>query len=60
MTERTDLPRLATRAEAADALRVSTKTIDRLIAAGTLRAVNVGSRSVRVTAESLEALTTSK
>lgn len=56
MTERTALPKVATRAEAADALRVSTRTIDRLIRDGKLRAVNVGARTVRVTVDSIDAL----
>lgn len=56
MTERTALPKVATRAEAADALCVSTRTIDRMIRDGKLRAVIVGTRTVRVTVESIDAL----
>ncbi len=43
------------RQQAADAMSVSTQTVDRLIAAGSLRSVKVGRRRVAISAESLSA-----
>lgn len=56
MTERTELPQLATRAEAADALHVSIRTVDRLIGSGRLVEVRPSTRAVRVTWASIRAL----
>lgn len=47
---------LITKREAADALRVSPRTVDRYIADGTLTAVRLSSRATRVTRVSLDAL----
>jgi len=55
MTERTDLPDLLTKAEAAAKLHVSVRTVERLIAEKTLPAVYPSKRSVRVTASALQA-----
>ncbi|WP_367147182.1 helix-turn-helix domain-containing protein [Microbacterium proteolyticum] len=52
MTERNDLPALATRSEAAATLRVSVRTVDRLIASGDLPASKHG-RSVRIPVSAL-------
>ena len=56
MTDRTDLPQLATRREAADALRVSVRTVDRMINAGQVVVVHPTPRAVRITRDSLHAL----
>lgn len=47
---------LVTKREAADALRVSVRTIDRYIADGTLVARRVSPRATRIVRASLEAL----
>lgn len=56
MTERTELPRLATRSEAAAALKVSVRTVDRLIANGKLKVAHPTPTSVRITHESIALL----
>jgi len=47
---------LVTKREAADALRVSPRTIDRYTADGTLSSVRLSPRATRVTRVSIEAL----
>jgi excisionase family DNA binding protein len=47
---------LVTKVEAADALRVSIRTINRYIADGTLAAIRVSPRATRITRSSVEAL----
>lgn len=49
-------PAYATTAEVADRLQVSTRTIRRYIADGTLKAVRIGPRLVRVDVASVDAL----
>ncbi|MHB2170097.1 helix-turn-helix domain-containing protein [Alsobacter sp. R-9] len=53
---RSSLPTLLTVTDVAEVLRVSTRTVRRLIKSGALASVTVG-RSVRVRAEDLAALT---
>lgn len=55
MTDRQLIAETATRAEAADALGVSIRTVDRLIATGDLKAVKI-TRSVRIHGDSLRQL----
>lgn len=52
-----NLPETLTRAQAAEALSVNLKTVDRWIKAGRLKAINLGPRMVRITMASLENLT---
>lgn len=56
VTERTDLPNLATRAEAAAALRVSVRTIDRMIKREQLSAARLTDRSIRIPVSAIAAL----
>jgi excisionase family DNA binding protein len=50
------VPGVLTKAEAAEALRVSSATFDRMIRRGEVRVVRVGRRGVRVTVAELERL----
>ena len=55
----TELPSIVTRAEAAGALRVSTRTIDRLVSTGRLKALRgLGRHSVRIARADLERVLT--
>ena len=56
--DRTEEMPLVTKREAADALRVSPRTIDRYIADGTLSPVRLSSRATRITRASLDAVLT--
>ncbi|WP_107706155.1 helix-turn-helix domain-containing protein [Nocardioides allogilvus] len=57
MTSTTTVPRrLVSLAEAAEILAVSVKTVRRYIAAGELDAVRLGRRTIRIKAESIDAL----
>lgn len=47
---------LVTKTEAAQALRVSVRTVDRYIADGTLKSVRLSPRATRITRSSLDAL----
>lgn len=47
---------LVTKREAAEALKVSLRTIDRYIADGTLVGVRISNRATRITRESLDAI----
>lgn len=58
MNSCTDLPALMTRAETAAYLRVSLPTLARLVRAGKLPALKIGS-AVRFTADAVRAMTTS-
>lgn len=50
------LPELLTRQECADTLRVSLRTLDKMIASGALPAIRIGERGVRVHKETLLAM----
>jgi excisionase family DNA binding protein len=50
------VPSLLTKAETAEALRISPATLDRMIRRGQVRVVRVGERGVRVTVAELERL----
>ena len=54
MAERRSIPVYLSLDEAADAMSVSTKTIRRWIAAGTLPAYRCGKRAIRIKLEDLE------
>ena len=54
MAERRAIPVYLSLEEAADALAVSTKTIRRWIAAGTLPAYRCGKRAIRIRLDDLE------
>lgn len=47
---------LVTKSEAASALRVSVRTVDRYIADGTLSAIRLSARATRITRASLDSL----
>lgn len=47
---------LLTKAEAAEKLRVSVRTVDRYIADGTLSAIRLSARATRITRASLDSL----
>lgn len=47
---------LITKAEAAESLRVSVRTVDRYIADGTLSAIRLSARATRITRASLDSL----
>ena len=53
-----DLPVILTRAEAAHALRVSTRTVDRLVSTGRLKALRGLGHSVRIARADLERVLT--
>ena len=56
MTQRQDPDHLLTKPEAANHLRISIRTLDRWIDAGTLPVVRLGSRSVRIRQSDIDAL----
>lgn len=56
VTESYETTRLVTKRDAAAALKVSVRTVDRYIASGNLDAVRVSIRATRITQASLEAL----
>lgn len=58
VTESHDKTGLVTKRDAATALKVSVRTIDRYIANGTLDSIRVSIRATRITRDSLNALLT--
>lgn len=56
VTQSHDSDVLVTKPEAAAALRVSIRTVDRYIADGTLKPVRLSARATRITRASLDAL----